>query len=110
MAYQPRSRSVQRLPPLFLVSHFLRLWQVQIKIRRYPDDATGLVDVGCDTQFGKPNRKPDVQPTPVFLPTFSRDAVGTKEDIRLTQLHGFPTVYERVGGRMPREMHRNWIY
>lgn len=39
MTYQPRSRFVQRLPLLALVSHFLRLWQKQIEIRGDPDSS-----------------------------------------------------------------------
>ena len=110
MTCQPRSRSVQRFPLLFLVGHFLRLREIQIKIRGDPDDAAGSVHVQRDMRFGKPNCKTGVQPTAIFLPTFSGNAVGTKEDICLTQLYRFPTVYERISGRMPGEMHCNWIY
>lgn len=110
MAYQPRSRSVQRFPLLFLVTRFLRLRQIQIKIRGDPGDAAGLAHAKYGTRFNKPNRETNIQPTAVFLPTFSRNAVGTKEDIRLTQLYRFPTVCERISGRVPGEMHRNRIY
>ena len=110
MTYQPRSRSVQRFPLLFLVSRFLRLRQIQIKIRGDPDDVVGLAHTQCDTRFDKPNRKTDIQPTSVFLPTFSGNAIGTEEDIRLTQLYRLPAVYEGISGRMLSEVHRNWIY
>ena len=110
MTYQPRSRSVQRFPLLFLVSPFLRLRQIQIKIRGDPNDAGRLAHAKHDMRCDKPNRKTDIQPTAVFLPTFSGNAIGTKEDIRLTQLYGFPTVYECISGCMPGEMHRNGIY
>ena len=49
MAYQPRSRSVQRFPLLFLVSRFLRLREVQIKIRGDPVDVAGLAYPQRDT-------------------------------------------------------------
>lgn len=110
MAYQPRSRSVQRLSLLFLASRFLRLWQIQIKIRGDPGDAAGLAHPPRDTRFDKPDCKTDIQPTAIFLPPFSGNAIGTKEDICLTQLDRFPTVYERIGSRMAGEVHRNWIY
>ena len=110
MTYQPRSRPIQRFPLLFLVSRFLRLRQIQIKIRGDPDDAIGLAHAKRGTRLGRPNRKTDIQPTTIFLPTFSGNAIGAKEDIRLAQLHRFPTVYERISGRMPGEMHCNWIY
>ena len=110
MAYQPRSRSVQRFPLLLLVSRFLRLWEIQIKIRGDPDDAAGLAHARHDTEFDKPNRKTDIQPTAVFLPSLSGNAISAKEDIRLTQLDRFPAVYERISGRMPGEVHGNWIY
>lgn len=64
----------------------------------------------CDMQSNKPNRETDVQPTAIFLPTFSGHTVGVEEDIRLTQLHRFPAVYECIGSRVLREVHCNRIY
>ena len=110
MTYQPRSRLVKRFPLLILVSHFLRLWHKQIKVRGNPDRVAGSVHVKCGMLSDKPNRKTDIQPTTIFLPAFSRHTVGIEEDISLAQLDRFPAVYERISGRMPREMHRNRIY
>lgn len=56
-----------------------------------------------------PHGKPRIQPTPILLPSSSRNSIDTHENVRLTQLDRLPSIDERIGRRMFREMHRHGV-
>lgn len=59
---------------------------------------------------GAPNGKTDVKPAAILLPAPGRNCIYAHQDISLTKLDRFPSVYQSICSGMLRKMHCNGIY
>jgi hypothetical protein len=78
-ADQPNSCPIKGFPFLPFAQWFLAWWLNGIEIQVCGDSS--LVINGrraARTIANKPDRKPDIKPTPVFFPSFRRHTIGVK--------------------------------